>query len=220
MPTSGGFIDISRSLTPQMPVWPGDPVVRITPALQLASGDGVNVSRLELGSHTGTHVDAPFHFIESGQRVDQLALEQLIGPCWVADLTHAPDHIDAAQLATAGIPQGTRRLLLKTRNSERWHHDSGDFTEDFIGITPSGAEWLVAAGVRLVGIDYLSVEPFQGTDGRTHLTLLGAGIIAVEGLDLHAVQPGGYTLICLPLKIAGGDGAPCRAVLAPLAFGG
>lgn len=219
MPSASGFIDITVALEPDLPVWPGDPAIGLEPALRVAAGDPVNVTRLALGTHSGTHLDAPYHFLDDGARVDTLPLEPMIGPCWVCDLAHLAGHIDARDLDAAAIPLGTRRLLIKTRNSRLWDQRPHTFAEDFIGLTPAAARWVVNAGIGLVGIDYFSVEPFGG-DGETHRVLLGAGVIAVEALDLRAVGPGGYTLICLPLKVAGGDGAPCRAVLAPLAFGG
>ncbi|MDI3339091.1 MAG: cyclase family protein [Sphaerobacter sp.] len=219
MPSAHGFLDITLALGPHLPVWPGDPTIRLDPAARIAAGDGVNVSRLQLGTHAGTHLDPPFHVRDDGARVDELPLDALIGPCWVCDLTPLTAHIDAGDLRRAGIPAGTQRLLLKTRNSRLWSTQPHAFTDDFVALTPAAARWVVDAGIRLIGIDYLSIEPFDG-DGETHRILLSAGVIAVEGLDLGRVSPGAYTLLCLPLKIAGGDGAPCRAVLAPLAFGG
>lgn len=213
------FIDISVAISSETPVWPGDPAIALEPALRITEGDPVNVSHLRIGTHSGTHIDPPLHFMADGQSVDQLPLAPLIGPCWVVDLGLLDRHIEDHDLEIAGIPQGTRRLLLKTRNSRRWGDGSSGFAEDFLALTPAAARWVVAAGIHLVGIDYLSIEPFDGSDGETHRILLGAGVIPLEGLNLRGVAPGGYTLICLPLKIEGGDGAPCRALLAPLSFG-
>ncbi len=213
------IIDISVAISPSLPVWPGDPRISIGLASSLERGDPANVSRLEIGTHTGTHLDAPWHFIPSGVREDQLPLDILIGPCWVADLTALDRQIEAADLAAADIPPGTRRLLLKTRNSDLWNTHPDTFVSEFIAVTPNAARWIVEHDIRLVGIDYLSIEPFDSPNAETHHILLGAGVIPVETLDLRGVAAGPYTLLCLPLKIAGADGAPCRAVLLPAAPG-
>jgi arylformamidase len=213
------IIDISVAISPSLPVWPGDPRITIDLASSLERGDPANVSRLEIGTHTGTHLDAPWHFIPSGIREDQLPLDVLIGPCWVADLTALDRQIEATDLDAADIPLGTRRLLLKTRNSKLWTTHPDTFVSEFIAVTPNAASWIVEHEIRLVGIDYLSIEPFDSPNAETHHILLGAGVIPVETLDLRDVNAGPYTLLCLPLKIAGADGAPCRAVLLPAAPG-
>lgn len=207
------YIDISVTISPSLPVWPGDPRISITLSSSLERGDLANVSRLDIGTHTGTHLDAPWHFIPTGAREDQLPLDVLIGHCWVSDLTQLDRQIEAADLDAAGVPEGTERLLLKTRNSELWTTHPDTFVREYIALNPSAARWVVEHGIRLVGIDYLSIEPFDSTSGETHHILLGAGVIPVETLDLRQVSQGTYTLFCLPLKIAGADGAPCRAVL-------
>lgn len=214
------IIDISVAISPSLPVWPGDPHVSIELASSLERGDPANVSRLDIGTHTGTHLDAPWHFIPSGIREDQLPLDVLIGPCWVADLTGLDRHIEASDLELAGIPEGTSRLLLKTRNSELWTTHPETFVPEFVAVSPDAARWIVEYGIQLVGIDYLSIEPFDSPNAETHHILLGAGVIPVETLDLRVVTVGPYTLVCLPLKIAGADGAPCRAVLMPAVPGG
>lgn len=209
------IIDISVAISASLPVWPGDPRITIELASSLERGDPANVSRLEIGTHTGTHLDAPWHFLPSGIHVDQLSLEVLIGPCWVADLTGLDRHIEATDLESAEIPEGTRRLLLKTRNSALWSTQPETFDPEFISVTPSAAYWIVEHDIRLVGIDYLSIEPFDSPKAETHHILLRAAVIPVETLDLREATSGPYTLVCLPLKIAGADGAPCRAVLIP-----
>lgn len=209
------IIDISVAISPSLPVWPGDPRIAIELVSSLDHGDPANVSRLDIGTHSGTHLDAPWHFIPSGIREDQLPLDILIGACWVADLTALDRHIEARDLEAAQIPEGTRRLLLKTRNSDLWTTHPSTFVREFIAVTPDAARWIVERGIRLVGIDYLSIEPFDSPKAETHHILLGAGVIPVETLDLREVTAGPYTLLCLPLKIAGADGAPCRAVLMP-----
>ena len=186
-------------------------MVSIEPMLQIAKGDAANVSRLSFGNHTGTHVDPPAHFIPGGKTVDQLDLNVLYGAARVVDMTHVAKEITADDLEHARIPKRAKRLLFKTRNSESWVR--AEFQKDFVGIAWDAADWLVERGIQLVGIDYLSVETFGASEPRTHRTLLGAGIIALEGLNLKDVAPGDYTLVCLPLKIEKGDGAPARTIL-------
>jgi arylformamidase len=203
--------DISIPISATMPTYPGDPPVAIDHILQIAQGDAANVSRLSFGNHTGTHLDPPVHFIPGGKTVDQLDLNVLIGGARVIDLSHITHAITARDLERARLPRDTKRLLLKTRNSTLWRKSK--FQKDFVGIAPDAAEWIVAHKIKLVGIDYLSVESFGAREPRTHHILLGAGVIAVEGLNLSGIKPGKYTLICLPLKIKAGDGAPVRAIL-------
>jgi arylformamidase len=203
--------DISLSVSESLPVWPGDPPVRITHASHLDLGDEATVSRLDLGAHTGTHVDAPAHFVAGGTGVDRLDLNLLVGPARVVHVPQAST-ISADVLQSLAIPPGTERLLFRTRNSELWAQPSTTFDEGFVAITEDAARWLVARGCRLVGVDYLSVAPFRDPV-PTHQILLRAGIIVVEGLDLGQVAPGTYQFVCLPLKLSGGDGAPARAIL-------
>lgn len=203
--------DISLPISELLTVWPGDPPVHITQSSHLDRGDAATVSQLDISSHSGTHVDAPAHFIAGGSGVDALDLRVLVG---MALVVHAPQvgTLTAEALEGLDIPPGTERLLFRTRNSEHWAQAGGAFDEDFVAISEDGARWLVERGIRLVGVDYLSVGPFSETV-PTHHVLLGAGVVAVEGLNLSQVPPGWYQLVCLPLKIAGGDGAPARAIL-------
>lgn len=201
--------DISIPVSTGMPVYEGDPPVEIEAVQRIARGDLANVSRITLGNHTGTHVDPPCHFIDGAATVDALPLEALIGPACVVDLT-AANGISAMELEAAAVPDGTERLLLKTQNSQLWRERG--FHRGFLGLQEDAARWCAERGVRLVGIDYLSIAPYDNPK-PAHLTLLSAGVIIVEGLDLSAISPGRYTLICLPLKIKDGDGAPARAVL-------
>lgn len=203
--------DITLPVSEAMVVWPGDPPVLITQPAHLDRGDPYTVSRLELGAHTGTHVDAPAHFIRGGEGVDRLPLELLVGP---ARVVHVPEAraLTPEVLESLSIPPGTERLLFRTRNSERWGSAERGFWEEYVGVPAAGARWLVARGVRLVGIDYLSISPYDDLLPPHH-TLLGAGVIVVEGLDLRGIAPGAYQLVCLPLKLVGGDGAPARAIL-------
>lgn len=204
--------DITLTLTPQMPSWPGDPGVLLERVRKIEEGSNANVSRLDMGVHNGTHVDAPVHFIPGEKSVERLDLEVLVGPALVAELPESVGTITAAVLEAAAIPEGTLRLLLKTRNSHYWTSGEPAFQPGFVGIEVDAAEFLVARGIRLVGVDYLSVAPFKRSR-PTHEVLLKAGVVPVEGLDLSRVPPGLYTLYCLPLKIAGCDGAPARAIL-------
>jgi arylformamidase len=196
--------DISRPIGPDTPVWPGDPPVVVERVASVEAGDPADVSRLQLGTHTGTHVDPPAHFLPGGVTVDELPLDVLVGPAVVADLTGVPS-IGPGVLAGLGLPTGTVRLLLKTGR------EAAATAADGL-LSAEGARWLVDRGVLLVGADTLSVEP--ATDAYpVHRLLLGAGVVLVEGLDLGSVAPGPYQLVCLPLRITGGDGAPARAVL-------
>ncbi len=203
--------DISVPIYATMPVYPGDPPVSIEPVMQIAKGDVANVSRLSFGNHTGTHLDPPVHFFPGGTTIDQLDLNVLYGPARVIDMTHIGKVITAGDLERAKLPQRAVRILFKTRNSELW--DRQGFQKDFVAFAWDAAQWLVDHSIRLVGIDYLSAESFGVSEPKTHRTLLGAGIIIVEGLNLKIVAPGDYTLVCLPLKIEHGDGGPARAIL-------
>ncbi len=205
--------DISLTLSPSLPTWPGDPPVELARISKMEEGADANVTRLGGTVHIGTHVDAPYHFLGGeAATAESLALEVLIGPARVVSLLEIEQAVTAADLEAAGIPPGVTRLLIKTRNSELWARGESEFRDDFIALEASAAEWVVARGVRLVGVDYLSVAPFRAPV-PTHRILLQAGVIALEGLDLSAIEPGEYTLYCLPLKIAGSDGAPARAIL-------
>ncbi len=203
--------DISVGVSPEIPVWPGDPPVVLERLKSIENGDEANVSHIQSSVHVGTHIDAPIHFVEGGATVDAIPLKSLLGRAYVVDLRKA-DVLDAATLEAARIPPRTRRLLFKTRNSELWTSGERSFQRNFVAVDASGAEWLVRKGVKLVGVDYLSVAPFN--DGvPTHRILLEAGVVVVEGLDLARVSKGRYTLYCLPVKLMGSDGAPARAVL-------
>ena len=206
--------DITVPLTNEMPTYPGDPGVQITDWSSLAQGDAANVTRLNVGAHTGTHVDAPAHFIKGASPVESLPLDVLIGPSQVVAVPEAKLSIDKEFVAQHCEP-GMTRVLFKTRNSHFWGDQSSGFREDFTYLELTAAEYLVAQGVRLVGIDYLSIEQFGQKDHPTHLALLSKGVVIVEGLNLSAVPAGQYELICLPMRIRSGqgDGAPARAVL-------
>jgi arylformamidase len=203
--------DITLTLSPELPCWPGDTAYELERVQKIDEGATANVSSLTMSAHMGTHVDAPDHFLNNGKTVEKIALSALSGRAYVLYLPEV-DLITAAILEQAEIPPRTRRVLFKTRNSEYWTRQLKDFQTDFVAISPDAAQYLVDRGVKLVGIDYLSIAPYhQGL--VTHQILLKAGMVILEGLDLSAVSPGRYTLFCLPLKLAGSDGAPARAIL-------
>lgn len=203
--------DISLPISESLVVWSDDQPVRMTQPYRLEEGHTATVTHLDMGAHTGTHVDAPAHFIEGGAGVETLPLDVLVGPAVVVGAPDA-DVLSAELLERLPIPPGAARLLFRTRNSELWARGERAFTEDFVAVSEDGARWLVERGVRLVGVDYLSVSPFDDPT-PVHRILLEAGVVVVEGLDLHAVDPGVYRLVCLPLKLVGCDGAPARAIL-------
>ena len=197
-----------------MTTWGDEPGLTITPLRRIARGDNANVSLVSLGDHTGTHVDPPIHFIEGGAAADALPLDALLGPCTVVHYDGTGD-VSGEWLERAKLPANTTRLLIRTTNSELWNDPSHRYTRDFVAVNAGAARWCVAHGVRLVGVDYLTIEP-QGPEKAgypTHKTLLGAGVVIIEGLDLRAIGPGTYELVCAPLKIGGGDGAPARVFL-------
>jgi len=199
--------DITVPIQVDMPIYAGDPDVELERVSSIADGGHANVSKLSMGVHTGTHVDAPVHFIEGAPGMESVSLDALCGPAVVVDGTSiSGDSIGESHLEAIEIPEGTERVLLKTRNSELWNQK--EFTRDFLRLDGSGARFVVARGIRTIGIDYLSVG-----DHEAHRELLGAGVVPVEGLDLREVEPGEYTFVCLPLDLVGSDGAPARAIL-------
>lgn len=208
--------DISVTISEALPTWPGDPEVSVRLASSMARGDEANVTRLSLGAHTGTHIDAPFHFAPDGAGVDALPVDLLIGPCRVFDLTGEWEHLGRNALARCDF-QGVSRALFKTVNSHLWDQKEGEFQKTFIGLLPEGAVFLVNRGVRLAGIDYLSIEPFQSPGHPARHILLRNGVVVLEGLNLREAPPGDDELMALPIKVKGADGAPVRAVLRALA---
>lgn len=206
----GRIYDISLGIAEGGLHYPGNPEIRITPVQRIAEGASANVSRIDFGSHTLTHVDAERHFDDAAPGVDAIPLETLMGPAVVLAFDDAVRAVTADALRAHDLG-GATRVLLRTRNSG-FNTEPG-FRPDFTYLAPDGADYLVAQGVKLVGIDYLSIEQFHSGHHRTHRTLLGHGVVIVEGLALAAVPPGRYDLVCLPLKLVGLDGAPARAVL-------
>ena len=205
------IIDISVPLTNHMPFWPGSPGFHLELWQSRDNGDPVNCSRMDCDVHVGTHIDAPFHFLPSGITTDQLPIEAFIGPAFVAHLPNI-EIITAKDLDILSIPDETTRLLFHTDNSELWRGGKKEFYPDYVALTIDAARWIVQHGIRLVGIDYLSVQRYA--DGpETHRILLQNDVIIVEGLNLSDVSSGFYELICLPLQIMGAEGSPARAVL-------
>jgi arylformamidase len=205
-------IDISMPLFEGMPAFPGDPLFASRPVHSLARGDAYSVSALSIGSHAGTHVDPPCHFISGGATVDRLDLDQLNGPCRVIEVR--PDVRLIGPEEVAGIPPGTARVLFRTANSPRWQR-SLEFFSDYVALGEGGARSLLERGIRVVGIDSLSVESDPSGRFPVHHLLLGRATLIVEGLLLGHVAPGEYEFQCLPLNLRGGDGGPARAVLIP-----
>lgn len=204
--------DISVNLSQQMPIWPGDPKIYLERISKIEEGAAVNLTRLDMGVHTGTHIDAPYHFFANGAKVDALPLDLLVGPAQVISLPQGIKKIDAETVEKVKIPADCRRLLFKTANSDLWARGDDQFRPDYVALTRDGAEALIQRGLKVIGIDYLSVASYDQLT-PTHLVLLGAGVIVIEGLDLSKVDDGQYTLVCLPLKLEGTEGAPARAIL-------
>lgn len=209
----GRIFDVTLAIAPGMALWPGDPPVAVDPVTRVAAGGPSNVSALHLGTHTGTHVDPPFHFLPGGATVDQLPLEVLVGPAVVVAIPRSAGTIEPADLVGSGLRPDDTRVLFKTGNSLAWGHPGAPAPREYVALSAAAAGWLVDRGVRLVGVDGLSVEAADAPGNPVHHRLLSAGVVVVEGLALAAVPAGRYQLICLPLKIAGGDGAPARVVL-------
>jgi arylformamidase len=209
-----GWLDISVPVDDAIATFPGDPSYRRRLHASMADGAICNVSQVDLGAHTGTHVDAPRHFIDGAATVEDTPLDAVIGPAWVVDARALTATITSADLAGLAIPEGETRLLFRTRNSDLW--SLPDFSPDFIGFAADAAEALARRGTRLVAIDYLSIAPY-GDPIATHRAFLGAGVVVLEGVDLRAVEPGPYELLAAPVRWVGSDGAPVRALLRPRA---
>jgi arylformamidase len=215
-PGESPWIDATVPLRDGMVHWPGDPSVAIERVADMERGDSLTLSKLTLSAHTGTHMDAPLHFVRGGKSIDELPMDIAIGPARVIGCGET-ESIGPDELRSHRIRRG-ERVLFKTKNSTRdW--PGGEFLEDYVSISLEGARFLARRGVRLVGVDYLSVGGFERDGAETHIALLQAGIWIVEGLDLSRVSPGLYRMVCLPLRIEGGEGAPARVLLRPRAMG-
>ena len=204
--------DVTIAVSETVPTFPGDPKVKIDLCSAIAKGDVANVSKLSFGAHTGTHVDAPNHFIEGTRHVSRLDLYKLVGNCLVVELGESEMAVEPKHVENL---ENVERVLFKTRNSQFWSEPEKGFRQDFTYISPAAAKILVEKDIKLVGIDYLSVEKFGAESFDTHITLLGAEVVIIEGLDLREISAGEYELFCLPLKFTGGgdDGAPARTIL-------
>jgi len=203
------IFDISIGIDENLPLWPGDPELRLQWAANIEQGDLVNLTELSMGIHTGTHIDAPLHFLPNGKPIDSLSLNVFVGEAQVVAI---PQDVN---LITVDILQDVceiiaARILFKTKNSQLW--ETSKFQQDYVALEASAAQWLVDQGVQLVGIDYLSIAPFKDP-APTHEILLSNDVVIIESLDLRLVKPGIYTLICLPLKLVGREAAPARAIL-------
>jgi len=208
------IIDISIDLSPDTIIYPGDPRPEIDYMFKLKDGDIANVGRMTIGLHHGTHVDVPVHFFEGGQTLDQFPLTTWVGEALVVELTHLEKCITDKDLKEIEELKKYRKVLFKTKNSTQYYKKD-TFTEDFIYLDGSAARYLVDIGVKTVGIDYITIDPYGSPDFPAHRTLLGNGVVIIESINLENVEPGLYTLICLPIKIKGMDGAPARAILLP-----
>jgi arylformamidase len=204
--------DITLTITPDLVVWPGDPPIDLYRAAKMEEGANSNVTRMNMSAHTGTHVDAPYHFIKNGGTVENISIDLLTGRCYVLHLPDV-DLITKEMLENSPIPPRTKRVLFRTRNSDIWGNaDNKKFKTDYVGLASDAAEYLIKRGVKLVGVDYLSVAPYDDL-APTHKILLGSEVVIVEGLNLSEVSQGRYTLYCLPMKLGGSDGAPARVIL-------
>lgn len=205
--------DVTLPLSADLPSWPGDPPFEMVPISSVAAGDEATVSRLQLGTHTGTHIDAPAHLQEGGTTVERIPLELLVGDAWVCRLPGELSLVTAEALEAAGIPEGTCRLLLSTANGDLWERSPGVLSEEYVALGPDAADWVVDRHIQLLGIDYLSIDPPGATSLPAHRGLLSHGVVVLEGLDLRQVPEGPYRLVCLPLRLCGAEGAPVRAIL-------
>src|SRR3990170_3136787 len=202
--------DISVPLRPDMPTYAGEPGPKLEFRKLLSKGDSATVSVLSLGSHTGTHGDAPSHFLDGAPAIDSLRPDALVGPAYVAEF-RGESHITAADLESMSIPADCERVLFKTSNARFW--EESEFHTEFIALAPDAGRALAEQGMKLVGIDYLSIERFRASPHEVHETLLASGVVILEGLDLRRVEAGDYYLVCAPLKVVGAEGAPARAFL-------
>ncbi len=204
--------DISLTITPKIPVWPGDIQVQLERVKKIEDGATDNLSRMTLGVHTGTHMDAPYHFVADGKKIDELPLDQFVGKAQVVRIPDQVDLVTKDELKKAALDPGVKRILLRTRNSQYWSGHEKKFQRDFVAISEDGAKYLADLGYIFVGVDYLSVGPFDNSK-PTHDVLLQAGMALLEGADLSKVPAGVYMMYALPLKLGATEGAPTRAIL-------
>ncbi|MBT4207188.1 cyclase family protein [Candidatus Woesearchaeota archaeon] len=205
------IIDISVSIDDKLPLWPGSPLLQSSKILSIDKGDDVNETKIDMSVHTGTHIDAPLHFIQNGKSANSLPLDIFIGKVFVADVSETKE-ITADDIKKLDMPKGTSRILFKTSNSKLWEDGVREFQKDYVGVGESAAVWLADNNIKLVGVDYLSVTKF-GNAKELHKILLNKQIVLLEGINLSNVESGEYKLVCLPLKIKGIEASPTRAVL-------
>jgi arylformamidase len=207
------LLDISLPTGSDLLVWPGNPPVSVTPQQRIADGDDANVSELRIGTHTGTHVDPPVHFVEGAAGVDAVPLDVLVGACVVVDARGRRGALGADDLSALDVAGDAERVLLRTDNSDLWRTLPVAFPDEFVCLSADGARWIVDRGIRLIGTDFLGIEQRGAIGHPVHVELLSNGVTIVEGLDLGEVEPGAYRLTVLPLRIVDGDGGPARAML-------
>ena len=208
------YIDISLPINPDLPIWPGSQKIEFKENLSIKNGDIANESSISISAHTGTHIDAPSHFIDDGLTIDKIPIAKLIGPTFVACIKNI-DTITAETLDSSSIPKDVKRLLLLTDNSELWIKKGVKFNEDYVALSPDAAEWIVDRKIELIGIDYLSIQKYNASPD-THIVLLSNDVVILEGLNLENVSEGWHKLICLALKLEGIEGSPARAILVEL----
>lgn len=212
--TKKKIYDISVAISTLLPVWPGDRPIELELTSSIRNGAPCNVTEIRMCSHAGTHIDAPSHFSDDGETIDQLPLERVVGPCVVIECG-ATTLIEKSDIAEHQL-RGVTRVLLKTTNSALWNNGAAEFAKGFISLGFTAAEYLIGQGVKLVGIDYLSIEEYSSADNPVHKLLLNNDVTILEGIDLSEITAGQYELLCLPLRLSGCDGAPVRAVLREL----
>ncbi len=206
------IIDISVDISENMVLWEGDAGVKARRVMTLAKGDAYNLTRLYMSVHQGTHIDAPLHFLENGNSTDHFPLEAMVGPVQVVQVDDSIDLITKTVLERCAIRTDCKRILFKTRNSKYWKNGDRTFHKDYCGINSDGARYLAGLGLRLVGMDYLSVSPMSDLE-EPHRILMRKGVVILETLNLSEVTPGMYNLYCLPLKLVGTEGSPARVIL-------
>ncbi len=203
--------DITLPISNDLPVWPGDPPVSLTMNTSLAKGDDYNMTTIQICAHTGTHIDAPYHFLRDGATADAIPLETFIGPCVVIEVD-SEVCIEKKDFRKDDL-KGHSRVLFKTRNSELWAGNCRSFKKDYVSLGTDAAQYLVEMKIVLVGMDYLSIEPFHSAGFSLHKLLLRNNIAILVGLNLSGVKAGVYELLCMPLKLQGCEGAPARVIL-------
>lgn len=214
VPPFGSFakvFDVTAQLAPGMAVWPGDPATELSPISRIAEGASCNVSRLCCSTHAGTHVDAAWHFVDDGSRLDDIPVERWIGPCWVMDATRMTGCLTVGDLESAKIPGDMDRIILRTKRERG--EKGAPFDAAYVALGIDASRWLLDRGFVLVGTDAPSIEPFDDALHEVHRALLSAGMLIVEGLELSEIEPGPYLLVCLPLRLVDADGSPARALL-------